>query len=118
MQQAITRKPLTGALGRPTDKLLILVGHDTNLANIAGTLNLNWLINGRRDDTPPGGALVFELSESSGSSRHEDRPHYKSESLIQMREAAELTLKEPPGCSNIFIPGCSRGGDGFPCDWE
>ncbi len=63
LQQAVTGKQVPGALGELGDRAVILVGHDTNLANIAGMLNLNWLIDGRRDDTPPGGALVFELWE-------------------------------------------------------
>jgi 4-phytase/acid phosphatase len=50
---------VTGALTRPGDQLLILVGHDTNLANVGGVLHLSWLIDGRKDDTPPGEALVF-----------------------------------------------------------
>lgn len=55
MQQAATGRPVTGALTRPGDRLLILFGHDTNLASISGALGLSWLIDGRRDDTPPGG---------------------------------------------------------------
>ena len=46
-------KPVAGALTKPGDRLLILVGHDTNLANIAGALGLDWLVDGRRNDTPP-----------------------------------------------------------------
>ena len=67
MQQAVAAQPVAGAIGKPGDRLLILVGHDTNLAAIAGALNLNWLIDGRRDDTPPGGALVFELWKTRGN---------------------------------------------------
>ena len=46
---------------------LMLVGHDTNVANVAGLLNLSWILDGRRDDTPPGGALVFELWRSTNT---------------------------------------------------
>src|SRR5208337_864299 len=61
MKQAATGKPVAGAISRPADRALYLVGHDTNLENISGLLNINWIADGRRDDTPPGGALVFEL---------------------------------------------------------
>jgi 4-phytase/acid phosphatase len=61
MGQAVSEPPVTGSLTKPGDRVLILVGHDTNLANISGALSLSWLIDGRRDDTPPGGALIFEL---------------------------------------------------------
>ena len=33
------------------DRALFLIGHDTNLSNIAGLLNLTWIFDGRRDDT-------------------------------------------------------------------
>ena len=31
-------------LGKPGDRVVVLVGHDINLANMAGMLNLNWII--------------------------------------------------------------------------
>jgi 4-phytase/acid phosphatase len=117
LQQAVTGKEFPGALGKVGDYAVILVGHDTNLANIAGTLNLNWLVDGRRDDTPPGGALVFELWGQPGTSRYEVRAYYTSQTLDQMRNLTVLTLENPPARSNVFIPGCSTGADHFPCDW-
>jgi 4-phytase/acid phosphatase len=118
LEQAISGKEVAGALGKLGDRAVVLVGHDTNLANIAGALNLNWLIDGRRDDTPPGGALVFELWELSGSAGYEVQTYYTSQTLDQMRDAAALTLDKPPSRANVFIPGCSSGREGFPCDWR
>ena len=117
LQQAATGKEVPGALGKLGDYAVILVGHDTNLANIAGALNLNWLVDGRRDDTPPGGALVFELWKQPGASTYEVRAYYTSQTLDQMRNLTVLTLENPPARSNVFIPGCSTGADGFPCAW-
>ena len=114
MQQAITQKPATGSLTKPSDRLLLLVGHDTNLANIAGTLDLNWLIDGRRDDTPPGGALVFELWQKSGG-EFSVRAYYSAQTLDQMRNATPLTLAAPPDRVPVFIPGCSRADQS--CSW-
>jgi 4-phytase / acid phosphatase len=118
LQQAVTGKQVPGALGKLGDRAVVLVGHDTNLANIAGTLNLNWLIDGRQDDTPPGGALVFELWKSSASSTYQVRTYYTSQTLEQMRNLVPLTLESPPSKANVFTPGCSTGGEGFPCDWQ
>ena len=43
-------------------RLALLVGHDTNIANIAGLLNASWEIPGfQPNDASPGGALAFEL---------------------------------------------------------
>ncbi len=118
LRQAVTGKECPGALGKPGDSVVVLVGHDTNLANIAGMLNLNWVIDGRRDDTPPGGALVFELWQAGNNAAYEVRTYYTAQTLEQMREAAPLTLDKPPAKAGIFIPGCSKGAAGFPCDWK
>jgi 4-phytase / acid phosphatase len=118
LQQAVADKQVSGALGQLGDRAVILVGHDTNLANIAGTLNLNWIIDGRPDDTPPGGALVFELWQRAETSNYEVRTYYMAQTLDQMRNLAALTLQHPPAKAEVFIPGCSTGGDGFPCDWK
>ena len=117
LQQAVTGKEVPGALGGLGDCAVILVGHDTNLANIAGVLNLNWLVDGRRDDTPPGGALVFELWGQPGGSHFEVKAYYTSQTMDQMRNLTVLTLQNPPARANVFVPGCSTGADDFPCDW-
>src|ERR1035437_103957 len=71
MEQAATGKAVPGAIGRPGDRLLVIVGHDANLSNIQGTLNLSWLLPGDLpNDTPPGGALVFELWRQPRSEEH------------------------------------------------
>ena len=91
---------------------MVLTGHDTNLSNIAGTLNLNWIIDGRRDDTPPGGALLFELRQLPDSSYQVSLSITPRRRLEQMRNVTPLTLDTPPARANIFIPGCSNfGGD-------
>jgi 4-phytase/acid phosphatase len=118
LQQAAAGKAVAGALGKMTDRAVILTGHDTNLSNIAGMLNLNWLIDGRRDDTPPGGALVFELRQRAGSTEDEVSVYYTAQTLEQMRNATPLTLNEPPAVARVFVPGCSKATSGFPCDWK
>jgi 4-phytase / acid phosphatase len=118
LQQAATGKEVPGALGKLGDRAVVLTGHDTNLANIAGALNLNWIMDGRRDDTPPGGALVFELRKRPESEQYGVSIHYTAQTLEQMRNLTPLTLDAPPARANIFIPGCSTAGTGFPCDWK
>ncbi len=116
MQQEAAGHPLTGALTKPGDRVLILVGHDTNLANISGALGLSWLIDGRRDDTPPGGALVFELWKSRATGEYSVRTFYTAQTLDQMRNTTPLSLKSPPERVPVFVPGCSRA-DGS-CTWN
>jgi 4-phytase/acid phosphatase len=116
MQQVITQMPVPGALGQPSDRLLVLVGHDTNLTNISGALDLSWLIDGRRDDTPPGGALVFELWQSSATSKYIVRLFYTAQTLEQMRNSTPLTLLSAPERVPVFIPGCSAAD--VSCGWD
>jgi 4-phytase/acid phosphatase len=115
LEQAVSGKPVEGALSRPESKALILVGHDTNLANISGALNLTWVIDGRRDDTPPGGALMFELWKDRASGSYSVRMFYAVQTLEQMREATPLTIENPPQRVPVFLPGCS--GEDLACSW-
>lgn len=116
LQQAASGKSVPGALSKASDRALILVGHDTNLANVAGLLNLNWITDGRRDDTPPGGALIFELWRSRRTGNHIVRIYFTSQTLEQMRSASPLSLQRPPERVPLFLPGCS--GKDFSCSWS
>jgi 4-phytase/acid phosphatase len=116
MKQAINGKAVDGALGKPEDRLLILVGHDTNLSNISGALGLTWLIDGRLDDTPPGGALVFELWQNRQTGEYSVRASYMAQTLDQMRSAAPLNIASPPERVPVFVPGCSQADDS--CGWK
>jgi 4-phytase/acid phosphatase len=116
MRQAVDAKPVAGALTKPGDRLLILVGHDTNLSNIAGALGLDWIVDGRRNDTPPGGALVFELWKSRDGGKYSVRTFYSAQTLDQMRTFAPLSLQNPPERVPVFVPGCSRAD--LSCGWD
>jgi 4-phytase/acid phosphatase len=109
LEQAARQQSVAGALTKPSDRLLILVGHDTNLANISGALNLSWMVDGRRDDTPPGGALVFELWKGAGATGFSVRTYFMAQTLDQMRNAPPLSLANPPEREILWVPGCSRG---------
>ncbi len=108
IEQAAMHRPLPRAQGNPTDRALFLVGHDTNLSNLAGLLNLSWLQDGRRDDTPPGSTLAFELWQSPKTKQYSVRLFFMAQTLEQMRAATPLTLQQPPPRVPVFIPGCSR----------
>jgi 4-phytase/acid phosphatase len=115
MEQATLNKKISGALSKPTDQALFLIGHDTNLTTIGGVLGLNWIVDGRRDDTPPGSALVFELWKNRKNSEYTIRTYFTAQTLEQMRSSTALTLSNPPERVPIFIPGCSRAD--FSCSW-
>jgi 4-phytase/acid phosphatase len=115
MEQAVEQRAIAGAPSKPADRALFLIGHDTNIANMAGVLNLTWIADGRRDDTPPGGALVFELWQHRGTGAYDVRVFFTAQTLEQMRFSKPLTLEKPPERVPVFIPGCSRSD--LSCSW-
>ena len=115
MEQSVTGKPVSGALGKHGDRLVILVGHDTNIVTLAGALGIDWIADGRVDDSPPGGALVFELWRSSKSGPFV-RVAFTTQTLEQMRKTEPLTPANPPAEAPIFIPACSR--PDLSCTWD
>jgi 4-phytase/acid phosphatase len=115
MEQKVSGKPVAGALGKPDDRMLLLVGHDTNIATVAGALGIDWTEDGRVDDTPPGGALLFELWRSRDGQPFV-RIEYTAQTLDQMRESQPLTPANPPAQAPVFLPACSRAD--MSCTWD
>ena len=115
VEQGVKGKPVPGAIGKPGDRVVILVGHDTDIATVAGALGIDWIADGRINDTPPGGALVFELwrSPKTGSSV---RVAFTTQTLEQMRNSEPLTPANPPAEAPIFLPACS--GADLSCTWD
>ncbi|HUK33466.1 MAG TPA: histidine-type phosphatase [Vicinamibacterales bacterium] len=117
MTQAVTAAPIPGALGTAGDALLVVSGHDTNLSNISGMLGLTWSIPGYpRDDTPPGGALIFSLW--TGPDGPFVRTEYVVQTLEQMREATPLSMTRPPARVEVTIPGCATKNPSSTCSWD
>ncbi len=114
MEQSATGKRSPGALGNPGDRLLILIGHDTNIATVAGALGIDWIADGRADDSPPGGALIFELWRSPTAGAFV-RVSFTTQTLEQMRDSEPLTPANPPAEAPIFVPACS--GPDLSCTW-
>ncbi|MCW5759635.1 MAG: histidine-type phosphatase, partial [Phenylobacterium sp.] len=88
-------------------RLTLLVGHDTNIAQLGGMLDLHWRIaEYPADDPPPGGALGFELLSDAGG-RSFVRAFYQAQSMDQLRNLAPLTADAPPAHAYLPIPGCT-----------
>ena len=116
MEQSASDQTIAGASGKKGDRLLILSGHDTNISNVAGALGLDWIVDGRRNDTPPGGALFFELWHERSSGQRFVRVYYIAQTLDQMRQTQPLSAANPPAVAPLLIPGCSRAD--LSCSWE
>jgi len=118
-EQTASGRPVAGAFAPLGACLVIEVGHDGNLANLAGLLGLSWSV----DDLPnsptlPGGALVFELWQHPLDQRFFVRAYYMAQTLDQMRAAQPLTTQAPPAIAPLFIPGCSSAGSDFDAPLE
>ncbi len=89
-------------------RLGFLVGHDTNIVNIARLLNLDWQILGfEANDASPGGAVSFELLRDTQGGRRYVRVVYLAQTLDQLRNATELDQRTRPGMVEVAIPGCA-----------
>lgn len=96
-------------------KVVFLVGHDTNIANLAAMLNVAWQQpDYQANDTPPAGALVFELRRGADR-RLRVFTSYLAQSPKQMAEARPLDLDHAPRRTDLFLPACSSSEPGYPC---
>jgi 4-phytase/acid phosphatase len=118
LEQAASGKPVAGALGQPGGALTILAGHDTNLSNLSGMLDLSWRAPGQApDDTPPESALVFSLWREGAAGGWFVKLEFVTPSLEQMRNLEPLTLNSPPTRVPVAIPACQSPRADGGCPW-
>ena len=118
LEQAASGKPVAGALGQPGGTLAILAGHDTNLSNLSGMLNLSWKVPGQApDDTPPESALVFSLWREGVGGGWFVKSEFVTPSLDQMRRLEPLTMDSPPARVTLAVPGCGSPRADGGCAW-
>ncbi len=108
MVQAATGNTMTGALGNPLTKAIVLMAANTNITGLAGLMHLDWILPGYQADvSAPGGALVFELRQSQSTGEYIVRTFYVTQSMDQLRNRTTLSLDAPPATAPVFVPGCS-----------
>lgn len=96
-------------------KLTVLVGHDTNIADMSGLLDFHWQVASYPADTPPpAGAVGFELLSNTAGKQFV-RVFYRSQTMDQMRNLEPLDIAHPPSVEYIKVPGCSLGKDPTLC---
>ena len=94
----------------PGASFVAYIGHDTNIANVAAMLGLTWQQPGyQKDQTPPAGALVFELRQTDAGVRTVS-VFYDAQSLDDMRAVAG----ERPVRTPVRVPGCGAEGSACP----
>ena len=93
---------------------MIYSGHDTDVASVAGLLRLDWsLPDLPKNDTPPAGALIFELWGGSTPETQLVRMWYVHQTLMQLRKLETLSLENPPSMVELKLPGCAQ-----PCPFK
>ena len=101
------RFPGHAATGQPV-RLGFLVGHESNIHNVAALLGLTWQIPGfLPGEATPGGALAFEQFREVRSEKRYVRIAYYAQTLDEMRRRALLTYRDPPGMVQVALPACS-----------
>ncbi len=103
LQQAAGAAPVVAPLTDRREKVMILLGHDTNLANLAGVLALDWHDARQPDDYPPGGALVFDLLNDHG--HYMLRVSTAMPTLDALRRA-DFSPQEALVQRNLSLPAC------------
>lgn len=94
--------------------LTIYSGHDDNILNVAGMLDLSWQLESYQPyQVPPGGAVAFELWDTGQGLRV--RMVYIAQTIDQMRSNAPLSGANPPAEAVMPLPGC--GGRAGTCSW-
>ncbi len=107
INQAATGTATDHALGAPGQKLVMLTGHDNQLAAVGGLLHADWALpTFAVDDTPPGGAMVFELRQDP-TGNNIVRIYYNAATMDQQHDATVLSLASPPAVAPLFIPNAS-----------
>ena len=93
--------------GQPV-RLGFLVGHESNIHNLAALLDLTWQIPGfLPGEASPGGALAFEQFREARSEKRYVRVAYYAQTLDEMRRRAPLNYRDPPGMVQVALPACS-----------
>jgi 4-phytase/acid phosphatase len=99
----------SGTLAGP--KLTVFVGHDNNLASVAGLLGLEWGVpTFELNQTPVGSVMAFELLRDADSGKRFVRIRYLSQTMDQLREGTVLDRDHPPGIAEVAVPGCIAAG--------
>lgn len=114
LRQEVQGRAVQGSFGPVGKKVVVVDGHDTDIAAIAGLLHLHWTLDGRADDTPPGTQLQFLVYR--GRHGHDSiQLRIVMQTLDQMRHAVPLTSSKPPA-SAILKLHCSMKDQA--CSWK
>ena len=117
----MARAVLAAIDGRPAlpgpaaARIVVFLGHDTTIANLAGILGLRWTLPGQPDALPPGAALVFSVYHGSTPADRWVKLALLYQTADQLRLAASLDDAHPPGRVEL-VPAACRASAGCTVD--
>jgi 4-phytase/acid phosphatase len=112
----LARAILEALSARAGSRITLLAGHDTNIADLGGLLDMHWhAASYPADAVPPGSALGFELL-SEGNGRQIVRAFFRSQKMDQLRNLEPLSSANRPYRDYVDIPGCGSAKDALSCD--
>lgn len=98
--------------------LTVLVGHDTNVANVGGMLDVHWHVSGYAADDPAvNGTLGFELLADASGARFV-RVFFQAQGTLQLRDLQPLDADHPPYFAYLPQPLCGQPQDRTLCTVE
>ena len=101
---------------RLTRPLVMLLGHDTNIAEIQTLLGFDWeLPDYPANDIPPGGTLSFARFHKAGSDKEFVRVRFEARTLDQWRSLSPLSKKQPLPYQDMNVEGCQSTEVGVLC---
>ena len=117
----LEERPVAGAFPTappvpPAARLVVLAGHDTNLANVGSILGLSWALPDEPDSTAPDTTLALELWRNAHDGRRYVRAVVFYQTLAELRaqamraqadshrRAAHALLLAFPGCTSSRCP--------------
>ena len=91
---------------RANARIVVFLGHDTTLANLAGTFGLRWTLPGQSDAMPPGAAMVFSVYRGRAAADRWVRLALLYQTADQLRARAPLDDAHPPGTVELLPAAC------------
>ncbi|MFC3024650.1 histidine-type phosphatase [Vibrio zhugei] len=97
-------------------RLVMLVGHDSNIAELQTLLGFSWTLAGYpSNDIPPGGTLSFARFHQANSTQPWVRVRFSARSLDQWRNLTTLDHQHPLLHVDLHLPGCRNTDVGTLC---
>ncbi|QKJ86658.1 bifunctional glucose-1-phosphatase/inositol phosphatase [Paramixta manurensis] len=99
-------------------KVMLMVGHDSNIASMLTALNFKpYTLPGQNERTPIGGQIVFERWHDTKSDKDLVKVEYVYQTSEQLRNAEPLSLKNPAKRVTLQLTGCQADANGY-CSWD